>query len=558
MAITKEVNIVVKEQGIESVTKKVDGLTNSTEELNKSQSKNKASAKLSTDAIKEIAPASTSAIQGLASMGKAMWAIVANPIGLILTAIVGTIALLVAAFRTFQPLVDKVEQGMAALGAVLNVVKNTFIAVVTGAKSLGSAFSGLGSEMSDAAKRTIALTKAQQDLEDAMKSQEVATAKQRAEISKLNVMAKNKNLTEKERLDLLNKAEKIEKNLFDKRVKLADEEVRQAREAIAIKAGFNSKEIALLKKTGDATKELAEKRGGNYDEEYDRLNKARIARIALEDEATSNLEKNYNKQDALQSKQDEARQKRIDEENAAREKEKAKQDKLREEEKAYEEDVLKNQQKMNLDRVNQEMQDAADEKERKQKNLDDISNTVDALEEDNSKRRQRELDAEKKATEEKIALENQVKDAKYDIANQTLGLISEIAGKGSKVAKAAAIAQATISGVQGVQNAFTTASASPVTALFPAYPFIQAGLAGAFSAVQIAKIAKGEKAGASSSSGGDGGRPSAPSFNLVQGTSSNQIASSINTQQPIQAYVVSKNVSTGLELDRNIIKSASL
>jgi len=68
----------------------------------------------------------------------------------------------------------------------------------------------------------------------------------------------------------------------------------------------------------------------------------------------------------------------------------------------------------------------------------------------------------------------------------------------------------------------------------------------------------GSGGGGGSTGGGGGSMPSAPSFNLVQGTGSNQIASSINTQQPIEAYVVSKNVSTGQELDRNIIKSASL
>jgi len=68
----------------------------------------------------------------------------------------------------------------------------------------------------------------------------------------------------------------------------------------------------------------------------------------------------------------------------------------------------------------------------------------------------------------------------------------------------------------------------------------------------------GGSGGGSTGGPGGGSMPSAPSFNLVQGTNSNQIAQSINTQQPIEAFVVSKNVSTSQELDRNIIKSASL
>jgi hypothetical protein len=46
--------------------------------------------------------------------------------------------------------------------------------------------------------------------------------------------------------------------------------------------------------------------------------------------------------------------------------------------------------------------------------------------------------------------------------------------------------------------------------------------------------------------------PPAPSFNLVQGTGSNQIAESLATErQPIQAFVVSGNVTSQQELDRN-------
>ena len=164
---------------------------------------------------------------------------------------------------------------------------------------------------------------------------------------------------------------------------------------------------------------------------------------------------------------------------------------------------------------------------------------------------------------EAIALEESVKDAKANIANQTLSLLSEIAGKGSKVGKALAVAQTTLSGIEGVQNAFTTASKSPITTVFPAYPFIQAGLAGAFSALQVKKIlstdASGKSGGGGGSGVGGGGGTSAPSFNLVAGTGSNQIAEGLQGQsQPIEAYVVSSNVTTSQELDRKIISGASL
>lgn len=237
---------------------------------------------------------------GIMTMVKAAWAFVANPIGAALLAIVGAIVLLITAFKSFQPLVDKVEQGLAALSAVFNVIKNTVVALFTGTKSLGEAFKGLGGDMSKAAKEAAALTKAQQDLEDAMKAQEVTTAKNRAEINKLNVELKNRTKTEKERLAIADEIAKKENADYQQRKKLVDEEVRQARAAIAIKAQFTEQEKKLLKETGDATKELAESRGGNYDAEYEALNKARIKAIDLENEATVNLEKVYNRRDKLQ------------------------------------------------------------------------------------------------------------------------------------------------------------------------------------------------------------------------------------------------------------------
>lgn len=162
----------------------------------------------------------------------------------------------------------------------------------------------------------------------------------------------------------------------------------------------------------------------------------------------------------------------------------------------------------------------------------------------------------------RITLEEQVKDAKVNIAKDTLFLAQEIAGKGSKIGKGLAVAQATISGIQGVQNAYSTAQKSPITTFFPGYPLIQAGLAGAFSAIQIKKILSTDETGQSISSAnssvGSGGA-SAPSFNLVQGTGTNQIADTLNNQdRPIQAYVVSGEVSTAQELDRNAVEDASI
>ena len=77
-----------------------------------------------------------------------------------------------------------------------------------------------------------------------------------------------------------------------------------------------------------------------------------------------------------------------------------------------------------------------------------------------------------------------------------------------------------------------------------------------------------EPAAPSFATGGGGGvtvaTPTAPSlppaFNVVGASDTNQLAEAIGSQsqQPVQAYVVSNDVTTAQEMDRNIVKGASI
>ncbi len=94
---------------------------------------------------------------------------------------------------------------------------------------------------------------------------------------------------------------------------------------------------------------------------------------------------------------------------------------------------------------------------------------------------------------------------------------------------------------------------------------ISTGLGIAASGVALSKglaaLGKGGGGGSSASLGADagGGGASAPSFNLVQGTGTNQIAETLQEQrEPLQAYVVSSDVTSAQSLDRNIVDNATL
>jgi len=171
--------------------------------------------------------------------------------------------------------------------------------------------------------------------------------------------------------------------------------------------------------------------------------------------------------------------------------------------------------------------------------------------------RQNGLDAENKAAEDQMAIDKAVADNKLEVANLTLNLLGSLAKKGSKLAKGVAVAQATMDTYKGATAAYAAGSSLPGPAGIVGGP-LMAALAVAAGFMNVKNILSTKDDGTGGGVGSAPAAPSAPSFNLVQGTGSNQIASSIGKQQPIEAFVVSRNVSTAQEMDRNIVKTASI
>jgi len=238
-------------------------------------------------------------ISGIWGMIKASLAFIATPIGAVIAAVAAVFFTLYSVFKNFQPILDKVEQGFAALGAVLNVIKTTIVAVATGAKDLGSIFSGLGGEMKKAAAEAVAFTKAQQDLDDALEKQEITSARNRAEIERLNTLAKDRTKTDEERIALLKKAEDIETADYNQRLKNAKEEERITLQKIKSAAKLNDAEYAQLVKSGFDYKETAEGKGMAADELFTKLKENQVKLAGLDQQYNVNLEKGINKQNKL-------------------------------------------------------------------------------------------------------------------------------------------------------------------------------------------------------------------------------------------------------------------
>ena len=149
--------------------------------------------------------------------------------------------------------------------------------------------------------------------------------------------------------------------------------------------------------------------------------------------------------------------------------------------------------------------------------------------------------------------------------------ISELfAGKSEKAAKrafqvqkAANIATALITTYQNATSAYASQFTPIPTPDSPIRGGIAAGIAVATGLANVAKISQQKFEGGGSVGGGGGGTggggsiPSvAPSFNVVGNSGFNQLAQI--QQTPMQAYVVSGEVTSAQALDRNRVKNATL
>ena len=168
--------------------------------------------------------------------------------------------------------------------------------------------------------------------------------------------------------------------------------------------------------------------------------------------------------------------------------------------------------------------------------------------------KQNEVESNKDKEKSAQALE----DAKIGLAQSGFGILEGLAKKGSALAKGVAVSQAIISTYQGINKALAeTTDVTPTQTL----RFANAAAVGIAGALNVAKILSTNESGSSSVSGvsNTSTAPAAPSFNVVQGTGTNQIAEGLQGgNEPIKAFVLSSDVTTSQSLDRNIIDDASI
>ncbi len=575
MAITKEVNIVVKESGLDEVNKKVNKLENSVESLEDQQRSLSKSLGDSSQSVLDNGGAMgllNDATGGLAMTVKdaveASWLFTKSQKAAaiqqsIATTIVGTST---GAMKAFRIAVASTGIGLLVIGLGLLIanfdkVKKSVLAFIPGLAIVGDIFSSLVQTVTDFVGAT---SDASREL-DRLGSQADKT------------LAKNKFALEAygDTYDDYTKR-KIEANSkYAQHVKDINEDEtlseKQKLERLKILRATANREI--LKAEDDRNADLAKKRKEEQDKidekNKEAANKAKEARKKAADEKA-------------------AEEKRIADEKAAADLESAK-------EALAIVDELKKNAESPTQKEQREFEEKKDILEANNLSVEELTRQhLIKIAEIEDEERQKKIDSDKEAKEKKLEeekkfndnllqAEESLKNAKLDAANFTTNLITQLAGKNKAVAiamlaveKGLAIAQIVSGAGKAIANASANLAATPAVIGVvpnPMYAVQAAATAKGIAATKISAAtsiasilaqsitsAKGLSSGGDVGSGSGSGvsAPQAPSFNLVQGTGRNQIAEGLSKQAPVKAFVVARDMSTGQEMDRNIIKSASL
>lgn len=232
---------------------------------------------------------------GIQGMGAALKA---NPIGAIIAIVLPIVNALFDAFKSFKPVMDAMEQGIAAVSAVVDSVKNSVIGLLTGATSLGDFFSGFIGSASDAATEAIKLKEAQQKLTQQQALQEVANEKSKNAIAEYNGVVKDSSKTEQERTEALKKATAEETKNMNERKKIAETAYALSVNQLANGKNLTAEEKKMLHEKGYAYAQELANRKAISEEELEMLKKAHMEREKIygEDAALSRRQADEQKQ----------------------------------------------------------------------------------------------------------------------------------------------------------------------------------------------------------------------------------------------------------------------
>lgn len=230
--------------------------------------------------------------QSFAAMGKVL---LTNPIGLVITAV----ASLITYLQKFEPITNAIsavvngltagfEALVANIGGVISSIHKLLTLDFSGA---AEDIKGVGNAIKDQASAAYQLVEAQDALDEAETASIVTRAKAESQEANLIIQAKNKILTDKEKIALIEKARKIGLEQYEAEKKLADQRLAAAELELKSVSKSSNKYDELNKKVQEATasqiKLLGER--NNINEKYD--NKVDAIQQAATDKEKAELDK---------------------------------------------------------------------------------------------------------------------------------------------------------------------------------------------------------------------------------------------------------------------------
>ena len=554
------------------------------------------------------------AANAMGGLGKQMWALVANPIGAVIAALVGAITLLYKAFTSTNEGADKLDQGLAGLGAAFEVVMNAVAKVAEGLIGLFENPQKALSDFADMLKENIinrfeglmellpALGKAisllfEGEFSEAGKVAVDATAKVALGVEditdKVSAGIDAINKLGAEAVAAANQAAKIEKILQgveDGERALRIERSKQAKQLATARlqmeddtATFESR-IEALKKVAVSEEELAAKElklakaKANAISARNKLSDASDEALSKEAEAIARVndleaESIMRKRKVVKSIESLNNQKTASEKEAA----KAVEDALKATEQANKE-ALDNRIKLAEEGINAE-QDA--KKLLALKTIEDQKELNAELERIETERTMKMIDSKKSfqlsTTDLEIKAAQDLANKKFDIAKENaekqkdldkktfdakmaimdatanaLATFSQLAGEETAMGKALSVASAIIATYSGANKALEAGAATPPLGYINAAAIIATGLINVKKILSV-KVPGQSEAGQSV--------PSGPSVSIIGGTAdpSAQMSASLNRSlnKPAKAYVVGNDMSSQQALDRRIQTNAT-
>ena len=375
-------------------------------------------------------------------------------------------------------------------------------------------------------------------------------------------------------------AEKKARDLIVERAE-AERKIAELREKAVNKDKFTAQErIKFLEEAGKVSDELAAK-------------EVEVAKLRLEAKQTENALTKSNKDDLNEAAQLEASviqletqrlnlQKRLSTELLTSRREEAAANKalVDEENKRNEEAAAKEEKRLtDIEKIQeayrQKQKDKDAETELEKINLEEERKLAELERLDASELQKQEvidfynglrLDNEKAVADASVQITKAEADAKQKALDSYAGALSSISGvigQETKAGKALAIASSLVNTYAAISGQLKAFSGVPV----PGYAIAQAIATGVVGFANVKKIASvkipktsGGGGGVSGSAPSGGAAPAPPSFNVVGASETSVLADTVasQTNEPVQAYVVSNDVTTAQSLENNIVEGATI